>query len=90
MFLQGIGKEFVHLRDAGRDAKIDCSVANFNNETTENIWVDLYRMLDASCVLCAWGKWGESLDEGRSYLVCHLELLALADVLRLGNSGLEA
>ena len=40
--LQGIGKEFVHLCDAGRDTEVDCAVADFDYETAEDVRVDLF------------------------------------------------
>lgn len=63
MFLQGVGKELVHLGDAGRDGKVDGAVADLDDESANNVGVDG---------------------------VGDLELLALADVGRLGDGGLEA
>jgi hypothetical protein len=39
--LQGIRKEFVHLRNASRDTEIDCSIANLNDQSSKNVGVDL-------------------------------------------------
>ena len=39
--LQGIGKEFVHLSDAGGDAEVDCAVTDLDHEATEDVRVDL-------------------------------------------------
>lgn len=63
MFLQGVGKELVHLGDAGRDGKVDGTVANLDDDSANNVGVDG---------------------------VGDLELLALADVGRLGDGRLEA
>lgn len=63
VILQGVVEELVHLCDLGRDGQVDGSVADLDNETTDDFGVNL---------------------------VCHLELLALADVGGLGNGGLEA
>lgn len=41
LVLQGIGEEFVHLRDAGRDAEVDCAVADLDDEAAEDLGVDL-------------------------------------------------
>jgi hypothetical protein len=39
--LQGIGKEFVHLCDAGGDTEVDCAVPDLDDETAEDFGVDL-------------------------------------------------
>jgi len=44
--LQGITEELVHLGNTGRDGEIDCSVTDVDNETTEDIWVDLVSNLE--------------------------------------------
>ena len=61
--LQIIGKDLVHLGDAGGHGEINCAVADLDDEAALDVGVNL---------------------------VVHLELLALADVLRLGDCGLEA
>jgi hypothetical protein len=61
--LQGVSEELVHLGDLGGDGKVDGTVANLNNESTNDVGVDG---------------------------VGDLELLALTNVLGLGNGGLEA
>jgi hypothetical protein len=61
--LQGVSEKLVHLGDLGRDRKVDGTVTNLNNESTNDIGVDL---------------------------VGNLELLALTDVLRLGDGRFEA
>lgn len=63
MFLQGVREELVHLGDAGRDAEVDGTVTNLDDESTNDVGVDG---------------------------VGDLELLALADVGRLGDSSLES
>lgn len=41
VILQGVGQELVHLGDAGRDAEVDGSVTNLDDEATDNVRVDL-------------------------------------------------
>lgn len=41
IFLQGVSKKLVHLGDLGGDGEIDCPVANFHNETSNDLRVDL-------------------------------------------------
>lgn len=40
--LQAVRQELVHLGDAGRDGKVDSAVANLDDESTDNVGVDLY------------------------------------------------
>lgn len=61
--LQGVSEELVHLGNLGRNRKVDGSVANLNNESSNDIRVDL---------------------------VGDLELLALTNVLGLGDGRFEA
>jgi hypothetical protein len=45
LHLQSIGKSLVHLGDLGRNAKINGAVTNFNDESTNEVGVDLiYRV----------------------------------------------
>jgi hypothetical protein len=39
--LQRIGEKLVHLRNPTRDTEVDCSVANLDDQTTEDLGVDL-------------------------------------------------
>lgn len=39
--LQGVGQELVHLGDAGRDAEVDGSVTDLDDESANNVGVDL-------------------------------------------------
>jgi hypothetical protein len=39
--LQGVRQELVHLGDAGGDAEVDGSVADLDDETANNVGVDL-------------------------------------------------
>lgn len=39
--LQGVGQELVHLGDLSGDGEVDGSVANLNNQSTQNLGVDL-------------------------------------------------
>ena len=39
--LQSVGKELVHLGDLGRHGQVDRAVTDLDNETAEDIWVDL-------------------------------------------------
>lgn len=41
LHLHSIGKSLVHLGDLGRDAKVDSAVANLNDESTNEVGVDL-------------------------------------------------
>jgi hypothetical protein len=63
IILQGVVEELVHLGDLGGHGQVDGAVANLDDETAEDVWVDL---------------------------VCNLQLLALTNVLRLLDGGLEA
>jgi hypothetical protein len=78
--LQGVVEELVHLGNLGRDAEVDCPVANLDDEATNDIRVDLARVNT-----CAKG-----VGEEYTYGVLDLELLASTDVARLGDGGLEA
>lgn len=49
--LQAVGQELVHLGHARRDAEVDGSIANLNDEATDNVRVDLWQA-------------GQSLGEG--------------------------
>jgi hypothetical protein len=63
LILQAVRKQLVHLGDAGGDAEVDGTVADLNDESTDDVGVDL---------------------------VGDLELLAGADVGRLGDGRLES
>lgn len=79
--LQGVGQELVHLGDLGRNGEVDGTVANLNNQATDDVRVDL--VASAYCAV--------PLDFVLSpYLVGDLELLALADVGGLGDGGLKS
>lgn len=39
--LQRVREELVHLGDAGRDAEVDSSVTDLNDESTNNLGVNL-------------------------------------------------
>jgi hypothetical protein len=41
LHLQGIGKSLVHLGDLGRHAKVNGAVTNLNDESTNEVGVDL-------------------------------------------------
>ena len=56
--LQGIGKEFVHLCDAGRDAEINRAVADLNDEATEDLGVDLFTSLAFTSFLTRGNRMG--------------------------------
>lgn len=62
LILQAVRQELVHLGDAGGDAEVDGLVADLDDESTDDVRVDL---------------------------VGDRELLAGADVGRLGDGGLE-
>jgi hypothetical protein len=44
LHLHGIGKSLVHLGDLGRNAQVDSAVANLNDESTNEVGVDLVRL----------------------------------------------
>jgi hypothetical protein len=44
--LQAVRKELVHLGDAGGDAEVDGLVANLNDESADNVGVDLVADLE--------------------------------------------
>lgn len=39
--LQAVRKELVHLGDAGRDAEVDGSVTDFDDESTNDVGINL-------------------------------------------------
>jgi hypothetical protein len=39
--LQGVGEQLVHLGKLGGDAEVDCPVADFDDEATDDLGVDL-------------------------------------------------
>ena len=80
--LQGVGEELVHLGDLGRDGEVDGPVANLNNQSSNDLRVDLCLL-----VSCVYRQRTSARED--SYLVGDLELLALADVRGLGHSALE-
>lgn len=105
MVLQVVREELVHLGDLGGDAEIDGAVADLDDETADNLGVDLGPVLDSGVLL--WGVMACARGDGAgadghptawrdirlcdvTYLVGDLELLALADVGGLGDGGLEA
>lgn len=79
--LQRVSKELVHLGDAARDAEVDGAVADLDDEAADDVGVDLDSTLAPSSAQLA--------TERGAYLVGDLELLASADVLRLGNGSLQ-
>lgn len=42
--LQVVSEELVHLADAGRDAEVNGSVADLDDESTNDVGVDLERL----------------------------------------------
>lgn len=50
--LQGVGQELVHLGDLGRNGEVDGTVANLNNQATDDVRVDLVG--SAYCIV-PWG-----------------------------------
>lgn len=80
--LQRVIEELVHLGDAARDAEVDGPVADLDDKATDDVGVDL-----GGCQLSSTPRMRWIL--GKTYLVGDLELLALADVLRLGDGGLQ-
>jgi|TARA_R110002003_G_scaffold41_12_gene2930 hypothetical protein len=41
LYLQSIFEELVHLGHLGRDGQIDGAVADLDNESSADLWVDL-------------------------------------------------
>lgn len=41
IILQGVGEELVHLGDASRDGKVNGTVTDLDDETANNVGVDL-------------------------------------------------
>lgn len=80
-YLQSVGEELVELGHLVGDGKVDGAVGNLDNETTDNLWVDL----ESSSALPHPRIWKISTN-----LVDNLEGLAGGDELGLGKSGLEA
>ncbi len=83
--LQGVGEELVHLGELGRDAEVNCPVADLDDEPTNDIGVDLGRLLGLGVAVCK--GW---LTMKGTYGVLDLELLAGTNVARLGDGGLKA
>lgn len=86
--LQGVGEELVHLGDAGGNAEVDGSVANLNDETTNDLGVDLAK----GCLSVTRGIDFRSskMERSMTHSVGDLELLALADVGGLGDGALKS
>jgi hypothetical protein len=51
--LQRVREELVHLGDAGRDAEVDGSVANLNDESANNLGVNLRERVRSLVVVMA-------------------------------------
>jgi hypothetical protein len=79
--LQSVREELVHLGDTGSNAQVDGSVTNVDDESTNDLGVNLG---EGVLGVLSLGCWGET------YLVGDLELLALADVGGLGDSSLQS
>lgn len=82
LHLQSIGKSLVHLGDLGRNAKVNGAVTNLNDESTNEVGVDLINRVSKQNTK---QKVFHLLE---THLGNNLELLALAE-LRLGNSLLK-
>lgn len=82
LHLQSIGKSLVHLGDLGRNAKVNGAVTNLNDESTNEVGVDLVNRVSKQ------NTKQKSVHPLETYLGNNLELLALAE-LRLGNSLLK-
>lgn len=53
VILQGVGQELVHLGDAGGDAEVNGSVANLDDESANDVGVDLDVDVRRACL--GWG-----------------------------------
>ena len=82
LYLQGISEQLVHLCDSGWDTKVNCSVANLHDESSEDIGVDLYYFVSRCSHQFGEGCW-------LSYLVCDLELLSWTNVRGLWDGSLK-
>lgn len=82
LHLQSIGKSLVQLGDLGGDAEVDGAVTDLDNESTDEVRVDLelVRMCSSHSI---------KVKYIATYSGDNLELLALA-VLGLGDGLLEA
>jgi hypothetical protein len=78
-FLQRIGQKLVQLGHLRGNGKVDSPVTNFDNKPSNNIGVDLSRLENNR-------RYGCLLN---MYLVNDLQLLALSDILGLGDGGLK-
>lgn len=72
--LQGVGKKLVHLCNSCRYTEINCSITDLNNQSSENIRVNLW-----FCKYIFQGTTRGLL----TYLVGDLELFSLSNVRRL-------
>lgn len=79
-YLQLILEELVHLRQFCGNAKIDGSVADLNDETAADIWVDLRSVSNAG---------SDNVNAIVSHLCDNLQLLSLCDGRRFGNALLK-
>ena len=76
-------EEVVHLVHLGGNAQVDGTVADLDNETTADIWVDLKSQRISIMIFPV-----QNLSFN-TYLWCDLQLLALANILALANSRLQ-
>lgn len=79
-YLQSIGQEFVQFVDLSRYAKINCTITDFHDQSTENFWIDLLLQKirfgsDIREHAYIWWK------DRKAYLVDDLKLLPLLDEL---------
>lgn len=85
-YLQRVLEELVHLGDLGGDGKVDGAVTDLNDKATTDVRVDLQN------IVSTFRPQYIPLDvlvHSQTYLRHNLELLALANVLALANSGLQ-
>lgn len=89
IYLQGVLEELVHLGDLGGNAEVNGAVTDLDDEASLDLGVDLARIVSSAQRSAAKVCWPLLGHLGMTHLGDDLELLALANVLRLGNGGLE-
>lgn len=78
--LDSICEKLVKLRNFVGDGKVDGSVAHFNNQTSEDIWVDLVRKLELLALTNKLRLGNGSLKTGKGLFV---------EGISRGNGGLD-
>lgn len=69
MFLQGVREELVHLGDASRDAEVDSTVTDLDDESTNDVGVDGVGDLELLALADVGGLGDSSLESRKSLVV---------------------